>query len=119
MPFSKMLFGTVDVIGHDMGDSCSRAISLGSGSQAAADRTAHGILDCPMLVSFNALCTHCILTLSKLVDRVQASGMGGGLALATKPSEDHTECLVFKGRCCTEMRHEEEERKEECGRERR
>jgi hypothetical protein len=45
--------------------------------------------------------------------------MDRGLALATKPSEDHTECLVFKEICCTEMRHEEEERKEEHGRERR
>lgn len=116
MPFSKMLFGTVDVVGHNMGDSCSRAISLGSGSQAAAvvplmaSWTVHvSVVQCTM---------HCILTLSKLVNRVQASGMGGGLSLATKPSEDHTECLMFKGRCCTEVRHEEE-RKGECGRERR
>jgi hypothetical protein len=36
MPFSKVFFGTVDVVGHNMGDSYSRAISLGSGSQAAA-----------------------------------------------------------------------------------
>lgn len=32
----KVLLCTVDIIGHNMGDSCSRAISSGSGSQIAA-----------------------------------------------------------------------------------
>lgn len=36
VPLPKVLFSTVDVIGHNVGDSCSRAISLGSGSQIAA-----------------------------------------------------------------------------------
>ena len=32
---SEMILGTVNVVGHDVGDSCSRAISLGSRSQMA------------------------------------------------------------------------------------
>ena len=32
---SKKLFCAIDIIGHNMGDSCSRAISLGSGYQVA------------------------------------------------------------------------------------
>jgi hypothetical protein len=35
MALSQMLFCRVYVIGHDVGDSCSRAISSGSGSQVA------------------------------------------------------------------------------------
>jgi hypothetical protein len=60
MPFSKMLFGTVDVVGHNMSDSYSRAISLGPGSQAAAivPLMASWTVSCQCLPMYYRLHTH-------------------------------------------------------------
>jgi len=80
---SKVLFSTVDVIGHDVGDSCSRAISLESGlGLRLSYRSWHLELShVSVLLSIHMN----IRTLGELINRCQTSGMGGGLALATKP----------------------------------
>lgn len=84
MTLSQVLFCCVNVIGHDVGDSCSRAISSGSGLRLRYSyRSWHPELS---HVSVLQLLEVLVRTLSKLINRCQAPGMGGGLALAAEPS---------------------------------